>query len=182
MSTPGNNIDREALRAEIQAAIAAGRELDPAMDEHLADSVLDRYQEEVSKPRQVAPVPPVQPPTGLSGGEVALRIASMAAGTGVLVAMVFTGHWEFFWLLFIFGGMFGWSGHGRWGRYGHSYADPALEQQYHDARRRYKINRLETKSAILKNIRDQKTERKITRLESRIERLKAGYDDDDEED
>ena len=38
--------DDETLRNEIQAAIKAGREVDPDMDEHLADSVLERYRQE----------------------------------------------------------------------------------------------------------------------------------------
>src|SRR5579859_7149692 len=46
--TPRNSADDEALRQEIQAAIKAGRELDPEMDSHLADSVLDRYRQEQS--------------------------------------------------------------------------------------------------------------------------------------
>src|SRR5215469_8918712 len=40
--------EREALRREILAAIAAGRELAPELDSHLADAALDRYAQEAA--------------------------------------------------------------------------------------------------------------------------------------
>ena len=52
---PDSSEDSEALRQEIQAAIAAGRELNPDMDKHLADSVLDRYrQDQAARQRALA--------------------------------------------------------------------------------------------------------------------------------
>jgi hypothetical protein len=52
----------DGLRDEIQAAIAAGREVGPEMDRHLADSVLDHYRTELAARKQLeqalVPSPP----------------------------------------------------------------------------------------------------------------------------
>lgn len=45
-SEASEELERQALRTEIQAAIAAGRDLGPEMDTHLADAALDRYRSE----------------------------------------------------------------------------------------------------------------------------------------
>jgi hypothetical protein len=47
-SEASEELEREVLRNEIQAAIAAGRDLSPEMDTHLADAALDRYRSERS--------------------------------------------------------------------------------------------------------------------------------------
>ena len=65
--------DDETLRNEIQAAIKAGREVDPDMDEHLADSVLERYrQEQAARSKALAPQRPATPPapSGTNNGEI----------------------------------------------------------------------------------------------------------------
>src|SRR5690348_7714391 len=68
--TPRDPADDEALRQEIQAAIKAGRELDPEMDGHLADSVLDRYrQEQAARNKALNRVPtPAAPQTASAPG------------------------------------------------------------------------------------------------------------------
>src|SRR5262249_38279778 len=58
MSVQRDPAEDDALRNEIQAAIAAGRELGPDMDRHLADSVLDRYRkEQAARQTALAPQP-----------------------------------------------------------------------------------------------------------------------------
>src|SRR5690242_16020364 len=87
----------ESLRAEIQAAIAAGRELGPDMDKHLADSALERYQRErtarqkaVGRPAQQAPAPPRagMPGAPALGGESMARAIVTVAGIGAFLAIV----------------------------------------------------------------------------------------------
>lgn len=54
-SEPSEELERQALRNEIQAAIAAGRDLSPEMDTHLADAAVDRYRSErVARQRTLA--------------------------------------------------------------------------------------------------------------------------------
>ena len=116
---PGSSEDTEALRQEIQAAIAAGRELDPDMDKHLADSVLERYrQEQATRQRALASSgsrsQSLDQPT--PAGEVAQIVASHLSSTifgvvgiAALIAILALRP-EFWWLIFLFPGIFfGWS-------------------------------------------------------------------------
>jgi hypothetical protein len=117
---PDSTEDTEALRQEIQAAIAAGRELDPEMDKHLADSVLDRYrQEQAARQRAAASAAPrnqslEQQPS--PAGEIAQIVASNISGTiagvvgiaALIVILILKP--DFWWLIFLFPGIFfGWS-------------------------------------------------------------------------
>jgi hypothetical protein len=116
---PDSSEDTEALRQEIQAAIAAGRELDPDMDKHLADSVLERYrQEQAVRQRALANSAArsqsVDQPT--PAGEVAQIVASHLSATiaGVVgiaaLIVILVLRPEFWWLIFLFPGIFfGWS-------------------------------------------------------------------------
>ena len=130
--TPRDPADDEALRREIQAAIKAGRELDPEMDRHLADSVLDRYREEqtarnkaLGRPRtSAAPQPATAPglPGRPSTGDTIARTVLCVALIGAFVALMAV-NWHFFWLIFFLPGLLGgWWGWGHWGRhYGSRY-------------------------------------------------------------
>ncbi len=87
--------EREALKQEIQSAIAAGRELDPEMDPHLADSVLDKYYERktTAKKTQVSPVRqfnehPLTP------------VIMPVLGVGLAVA-IFIYAKDYWWLIFV---------------------------------------------------------------------------------
>lgn len=124
--TPRDPADDEALRQEIQAAIKAGRELDPEMDGHLADSVLDRYrQEQAARNKALARVPtPAAPqaasapglPGGSSSGEMIARTVLGVVCVGAFVAVMLV-NWHLFWLFFFLPGLVGgWWG---WGRRGH---------------------------------------------------------------
>jgi hypothetical protein len=123
--------DDDVLRMEIQAAIAAGREVGPEMDTHLADSVLERYRQEqaarqaaiqamrpaaaVRQPRLLAPKPQ-------QSAETVGRTILAIAGLAVVVGLLF---WQphFWWILFFLPGLFGFWGRGRrrsrWDRYRH---------------------------------------------------------------
>lgn len=118
---PATREDHETLRKEIQAAIAAGREVGPDMDQHLVDSVLEHYrQEQASRERALARLHPQPPQRREFGGEVAQVIAdnaSMAivavAGIAAFVALlIFAPHlwWVIFFLPWLLGAL-GWN---RW--------------------------------------------------------------------
>jgi hypothetical protein len=116
---PDSSEDTEALRQEIQAAIAAGRELNPDMDKHLADSVLDRYhQDQAARQRALARSAsrgqsPGQPSPA---AEVAQVIASNltpvitgVVGVAALIAILLLQP-HLWWLIFLVPGIFfGWS-------------------------------------------------------------------------
>lgn len=107
--------DREALRQEIQAAIAAGREVDPAMDAHLADSVLDRYASEKTArdaaQRKQQPVPVVPPQSPQQFRSPVWLIGSVMSLASIVAIFMFVPN--MWWLIFIVppivGSMFGWS-------------------------------------------------------------------------
>lgn len=125
--TPRDTADDEALRREIQAAIKAGRELDPEMDRHLADSVLDRYREEQAARNKALgrPQPPAAPqavaapglPGSPSTGDIIARTVLGVAVIGAFVAIMAV-NWHLFWLIFFLPGLLGgWWGWGHWGRH-----------------------------------------------------------------
>jgi hypothetical protein len=108
MSNP-DSTNLDGLREEIQAAIAAGREVGPDMDRHLADSVLDRYRTELAARKQTeqALVPSKPKPIerridGANLSETVLAVAGLAA----IVAIVI---WQpnYWWLIFFLPGILG---------------------------------------------------------------------------
>jgi hypothetical protein len=166
MSTP-ENIDRDALRQEIQAAIKAGRDLDPTMDEHLADSALDRYsQEHAARSAKVAPPRPAAPVVAGPNPnlEYITRTLLFVVAIGGVIAMFVFKWWYFpWWLIFpLFWWGRGWSrGSRRYGYYGGGYQ--ALSPEDDELRRREK----ETRRRL-----------KIQQMETEIQRLKSGIDDE----
>jgi hypothetical protein len=116
---PNTPEDAESLRQEIQAAIAAGRELDPAMDQHLADSVLERYRQEQAARQRAARSTTtrnqhLQHPSRDS--EIAQVIASHLSATVTSVigiaAFVAIIIWQpdFWWVIFLLPGLlWGWN-------------------------------------------------------------------------
>jgi hypothetical protein len=161
--------DREALRREIQAVIAAGRELDPEMDQHLADSALERYTKEQDVRDKVRGVQkaqaaqlPRQPNPNL---ELVVRTLSSAVViAGIIAVVVLTGGkiLDFWFLLFFLGPIWGWRGR-RWSRRGYYYqsAQGAVQPDAEEERRQ----------------REAKRQRKIEQLESEIQRLKDDKSD-----
>ena len=103
--------DLSELRDEIQSAIAAGRELGPEMDRHLADSVLERYRKEHSaEPKAVAKVKPSHQDLeasdrSLDVGSVIITVAGMIAFLVLLIVQ--PGLW---WLIFLVPAVFGMCG------------------------------------------------------------------------
>jgi len=162
--------DRAALQREIQAAIAAGRDLDPEMDQHLADSVLDRYaKEKAARERalgirtQQEAVQPRHPNPNL---ELAVRAMGSLILTGAIVGLivasflhVFTFPFPF-WILFFFIWPL-WRGR-RWSSRRRSYAysggyqapqqipDEDAQRRQREAQRQAKIDRLESEIKQLK--------------------------------
>jgi hypothetical protein len=135
MSTQGSQ-DDETLRNEIQAAIKAGREVDPEMDEHLADSVLERYREEqAARAKALTPQKPAAPPapSGPNNGEAIARVVLTVAGMAAFLAIVLWNP-HMWWLVFVLPGLFGLWGRGHWG--GHDY-------YRRDRMRAYRQERLE---------------------------------------
>ena len=172
MSTPTPE-DREALQREIQAAIAAGRDLDPEMDQHLADSAVDRYHQEkaardraLSRHNQQTKVAPRPPNSNVElvvqsvvqgimrivvlGGLIALIVASIAFKFVVPVPV-----WVGFVFLFLMmrGGR-RWSGRRRYsydnGPSSVSHIEDDFHRQEREARRKEKIAHLESKLTQLK--------------------------------
>ena len=80
--------EREALHREILAAIAAGRELSPDMDSHLADAALDRYAQEATG-RGYQPWRAVGQPIGSLVVRVITRLAVLASVVVVLGMILF---------------------------------------------------------------------------------------------
>ena len=121
--------ERAALQQEIQSAIAAGREVGPDMDKHLADSVLDRYAKERAARERAASTKAVTrsavapPATPSSNVEVIGRMVMSVIGLVAIVAILLIRP-EYFWLPLIFGMMIlrWWGRGGRRGWHGrHSY-------------------------------------------------------------
>ena len=110
--------ERAALQQEIQSAIAAGREVGPDMDKHLADSVLDRYakeraaRERASSNKAVVRNTVAPPATQATNIEMIGRMVMSVVGMAAFVAILLIRP-EYFWLAFIFGPMLlGWWGRG----------------------------------------------------------------------
>lgn len=160
--------DREALRREIQAAIAAGRELDPEMDGHLADAALERYTKEqevrerargIQKAREAQM--PRQPNPNL---ELVMRsFGTLVIIGGIVAAFIFAPHfiWGVWWLIFFIWPMWGYRSR-RWSRrYYYQSAQGAVPVDDEEERQR----------------REAKRQRKIAELESEIQRLKDDHSD-----
>ncbi|HEV7126543.1 MAG TPA: hypothetical protein VGN32_03765 [Ktedonobacterales bacterium] len=116
-----NPADIEALRNEIQTAIAAGRELSPDMDAHLADSVLERYRtEQQARAKALAPQQPAAPPATASRGpstSIERTVMAVAGLAAVVAVLVLAPH--LWWIIFFLPGLLGgWWGfrHDSWGR------------------------------------------------------------------
>jgi len=162
--------DREALRREIQAAIAAGRELDPEMDQHLADSALERYTKEqdvrdrargIQKAKEAQM--PRQPNPNL---ELVVRsLGTMVIIAGIVAAFIFAPHfiWGFWWLIFFIWPMWGYRSR-RWSRRGYYYQSAQGQVQPPDDEEE-------------RRQREAKRQRKIDQLESEIQRLKDDKSD-----
>ncbi len=158
-----NPEEYDALRAEIQAAIAAGRELDPTMDQHLADSALDRYRKEQSARQRPVRAPQVP---AVPRGAVAAQISQTVLGVAVIAAIVIgliVSHGtilEYWWVIFFLGPMFGFWGRG-WRRSWHYQTaqqmsppddeDEATKRQLKIAERRLKIEQLQAEIKKLKD-------------------------------
>jgi hypothetical protein len=155
MNIPSNGVDQEALRAEIMCAIAAGRELGPEMDEHIAASAIEKYL--AAHPKAPPVVVPAEPRVTADG--VMLRLVAVGLGGGTLAALVVAHVWFMFWLVIPIMAMLlitFRSGRGRRMRY---QGDPDAEQRewderrrYREARHRYEIEKLEAKRAFLKGV------------------------------
>ena len=107
--TTSDPVPLDGLRDEIQAAIAAGREVGPDMDRHLADSVLDRYRTELAARKQLEQVLVPSPPkpvqqriAGTNRSETVLALA----GLGAVVAIII---WQphLWWVIFFLPGILG---------------------------------------------------------------------------
>jgi hypothetical protein len=168
-----NDEERGALQREIQAAIAAGREVEPDMDVHLAASAAERYTKDRAvraraqgqKQRTEAAVDPHQPNPNLalivrSLGTLVL-IGSIAALFVVFGKVVF----DFWWLIFFLFPLFGWiRGGGSRRRYAYRYngsasassSPPVSVEDEHQS----KIRRMEDEVESLKQeVRKMKGER-----------------------
>mgnify|MGYP001466789092 CR=1 FL=1 len=95
MSTSYDSLDRETLQAEIQVAIAAGRELDPALDEHLAHTAMERYF--AGRPKTPRVVEPSAP--RLTADDITLRGIAVLFSGGMIVALIVAHAWEMSWLI-----------------------------------------------------------------------------------
>src|SRR5271165_346964 len=151
-----NPEEYEALRTEIQAAIAAGRELDPTMDQHLAESAVERYSKERSA-RQRAVRTPRAPdaPRGMVAAQISQTILGIAIVAGIVLA-VFFSHGQalyYWWVLFFLIPMFrGWGRRSRHGWYGQTTPqmaspdpeDEATKRQLKITERRLKIEQLQS--------------------------------------
>jgi hypothetical protein len=114
MKSTSESPDEEALRAEIQAAIAAGRDLSPDMDHYLADSVIERYRKAQRTQRKaVAPqhgaASAILPFDGSEVGRILPPLAGLAAFVAILVFRP-----ELWWVIFFLPMLGGWWGWGHW--------------------------------------------------------------------
>jgi fatty acid desaturase len=100
----------QALRDEIRAAIAASRDLEPSMDEHLADSVLARYRE-TTRAQQATQQAPAVRQAGSAVDSLARALVTIAVLAFILGLVVYS-RGSFWWLFFIIFPLFGWH---RWG-------------------------------------------------------------------
>ncbi len=166
MSNP-NPEDNAALQREIQAAIAAGRELDPEMDQHLAASATERYTKEKAAREHALGIQQAQAAALPRQPNPNLELVVRSLGTAVIIgaiiaAIVFAPHFifGFWWLIFFIWPMWGYRGR-RWSRrnyYAGTYQPgqpPVLPDE--DAQRRQ---------------READRQRKIAQLEAEIKSLK----------
>jgi hypothetical protein len=114
MNSTSGSLDEEALRAEIQAAIAAGRDLSPDMDQHLADSVIERYRKERQTQRTALAKQHAAPPATLrfdseEMGRFFLPLVGLAAFVAIVVLRP-----ELWWVIFFLPMLGGWWGWGHW--------------------------------------------------------------------
>jgi len=155
MDTSYDALDRETLKTEIRAAIAAAREVDPSMDEHLAHSAMTRYFADRPRPPQV-PEPRDEP---LTVDGIILRGASLLLGGGVIIALIASHAWTMYWLIIpimlMFLAIFSRDKRNR-ERHDerHAYKQHMREEQrrYQDAHLSYKAEMLAAKRAILHGI------------------------------
>jgi len=158
MSAP-DPADQALLREQIQTAIAAGRELGPDMDPHLADSVLDRYTKERAARAKVTGMtaPSLQAPSRSADAiESFFRGMIGLVLVGALIAFMLLTRGEFWWMIFFIGPMFGsflgWRGHSHRAISQHaSGQNPNLENQEREMRRRLKIERMQAEINRLKS-------------------------------
>jgi hypothetical protein len=133
--------DDEALRAEIQAAIAAGRELGPDMDRHIADSTLERYRKErAAREKAVATPAPQQAvaPHGDGAALVARTFTSLAGLAAIVAIVVLQPH--FFWVIFFLPAIVGWwGGWGHWNGHHHGPSHSEMRATY----RRLRMERMQ---------------------------------------
>lgn len=150
MSTPQPD-DQALLREQIQTAIAAGRELGPDMDPHLADSVISRYQKERDARNKA--LSRMQPAATLAvsqrSGSVAdaidsffRGIASLGVIGGITAAIVLSGgsNW---WLIFIMMPAMGIIWGTRDEHHSHASERQSLKLQARNTRRRLEIERMQ---------------------------------------
>jgi hypothetical protein len=164
MSNP-NPEDSAALQREIQAAIAAGRDLDPEMDQHLATSAMERYTKEKAVRERALGIKQAQAATLPRQPNPNLELVVRSLGTaviiaGIIAAFIFAPHlvFGFWWLIFFIWPMWGYRSR-RWSRrsYYAGMHQPQLPQLEEDAQRRQ---------------READRQRKIAQLESEIQSLK----------
>ena len=142
--TNQNPSEMEALRQEIQAAIAAGREVGPDMDQHLADSAIKRYQEEkAARDKALQPQPTPASPAALAHqGSPSLEVIARAVVTVAAIAayvVIVAWHPDFWWVIFFMPAFLAWWGWGRWS--GHDQR-MASRDDYRNLRRQVKVDRM----------------------------------------
>lgn len=163
--------EREALRQEIQAAIAAGRDLDPSMDPHLADSALERVEQERAARiralniKQTAPAPPMPGHPNPNLEYVVRTLVTLALVGGIVLAVASGKFWGYpWWLIFFLGpALGGWwgRGHRRYGYSGTGYQHHEDDSSTEDLRRQE---------------REIRRRLKIQRMQAELDRLKSGQD------
>lgn len=151
MRTFDHSLDRETLRTEIQTAIKAGRDLDPSMDGHLADSVLDSYLASQPRGPQMVEVRDDR----LSADGIILRGVSLLLSVGVIIALIASQVWWMYWLIIPIMGMlmaiFGRGNRRRWEQQVHGVRQQQRDERRHykESQLRYKIEKLEAKRAFV---------------------------------
>lgn len=116
--------NEDILRAELQTAIAAARELGPEMDRHLADSVLDRYRSEVvareaeRRSQAVSARPnPLGAVVARRGGSGEMNYTVIAVAGLLAFVAVMIANPEFWWIVFLLPclcGGWGWRRRSSW--------------------------------------------------------------------
>ncbi len=157
-----NDEEREALQREIQAAIAAGREVGPDMDVHLAASAAERYTKERAvrarvsgQQRRAEALAPREPNPNLALVVRSMSTLVLIGGIAALFIIFGKVIFDFWWLIFIFWPLWGW---GRGSRRHHRYA--------------YRYGRGVTPTAEMPPSLDDERQSKIRRMEDEVEALK----------